>query len=152
MYLYHQGKHTRQAHVGLPEGTYEEEHGRQGFFGPVSHIYRTHPPTDWLRFEGSLRPHAYDFNTVTPPDLEDASAGRQRLLYNDDVVLWNLSVAYKFLPRDLAEIRLTLYDVLKQNDSIERNVTETYIEDTRTALLQRFALLTFTWNIRNFTL
>ena len=72
--------------------------------------------------------------------------------YNDDVVLWNLSVAYKFLPRDLAEIRLTLYDVLKQNDSIVRNVTETYIEDTRTALLQRFALLTFTWNIRNFTL
>ena len=72
--------------------------------------------------------------------------------YNDDVLLWNLSVAYKFLPRDLAEIRLTLYDVLKQNDSIVRNVTETYIEDTRTALLQRFALLTFTWNIRNFTL
>ncbi len=72
--------------------------------------------------------------------------------YNDNVLLWNLSVAYKFLPRDLAEIRLTLYDVLEQNDSIVRNVTETYIEDSRTALLQRFALLTFTWNIRNFTL
>lgn len=87
MYLYHQGKHTRQAHVGLPEGTYEEEHGRQGFFGPVSHIYRTHPPTDWIRFEGGLRPHAYDFNNITPPDHEDAAGERQRLFHNDDVVL-----------------------------------------------------------------
>ena len=70
----------------------------------------------------------------------------------DDVLLWNLSAAYKFLPNDRAEVRLTLYDVLKQNNSIVRTVTETYIEDARTNLLQRFVLLTFTWNIRNFSI
>jgi homogentisate 1,2-dioxygenase len=27
------GRVTRQAHVGLPEGTFEEEHGREAFDG-----------------------------------------------------------------------------------------------------------------------
>ena len=39
------GNYAAQAHVGLPEGTYEEEHGRDGFFGRVSHLYHAHPPT-----------------------------------------------------------------------------------------------------------
>ena len=34
---------------GLPPGTVEEEHGRSGFYGPASHLYRLHPPTDWRR-------------------------------------------------------------------------------------------------------
>ncbi len=54
-----QGKHTLQPHVHIPEGTYEEEHGRQGFFGRASHLYHRHPPTGWLRIEGPLKPHAY---------------------------------------------------------------------------------------------
>ena len=37
------GTHTRQAHVNLPEGTFEEEHGRKGFYGKVSHLYRLRP-------------------------------------------------------------------------------------------------------------
>lgn len=56
------GIHARQAHVGLPEGTFEEEHGRQGFYGKVSHLYRTHPPTGWSNIEGPLRPRSYDLN------------------------------------------------------------------------------------------
>jgi len=87
MYLYHQGKHTRQAHVDLPEGTFEEEHGRQGFFGPVSHLYRLHPPTNWSGFEGALRPHAFDFNEADPSDIRNDGGMRVRLLYNSDVAL-----------------------------------------------------------------
>ena len=87
MYLFHQGKHTRQAHVGLPEGTFEEEHGRQGFFGQVSHLYRRHAPTDWTNFEGALRPHAFDFNNAEPSDGRNERGARIRLLYNDDVAV-----------------------------------------------------------------
>ena len=72
--------------------------------------------------------------------------------YNDEFLLWNMSLGYKFLPDNAAEIRLTVFDLLKQNNSITRSVTDTYIEDTRTNLLQRYVLLTFTWNLRNFTL
>lgn len=49
MYITKQGKVTRQAHVALPAGTYEEEHGRQGFFGRASHLYHRNPPTGWMR-------------------------------------------------------------------------------------------------------
>lgn len=50
------GNVTKQAHVGVPDGTYEEEHARQGFFGRASHLFHLHPPTAWRRIEGPLRP------------------------------------------------------------------------------------------------
>jgi homogentisate 1,2-dioxygenase len=63
-----QGRHTRQAHVNLPEGTFEEEHARQGFFGRTTHLYRLHPTTAWTRIEGPLRPHSYDLNQLRAAD------------------------------------------------------------------------------------
>ncbi len=76
-----QGKFSRQPHVSVPEGTYEEEHGRQGFFGKATHLYHRHPPTGWLRIEGELKPRAY-FATRAEP-LE---AGLPEfLLENQDV-------------------------------------------------------------------
>ena len=59
MYLTSKGKVPRQAHVGIPDGLSEEEHGRDGFAGPVSHLYRNHPPTGWVRIEGPLKPRAF---------------------------------------------------------------------------------------------
>ena len=59
-----EGEATRQAHCDMPAGTYEREIGREGFFGPASQLHHRHPPTGWLRFDGPLRPHAYDLNKV----------------------------------------------------------------------------------------
>jgi homogentisate 1,2-dioxygenase len=72
MYPLKKGKTTNQAHVGLPEGTFEEEHGRKGFYGKSAHLYHAHPPTGWIRFEGKLRPHCFDLNQLKPADLNDA--------------------------------------------------------------------------------
>lgn len=55
-----EGKTSRQAHTNLPEGTYEREIGKEGFFGPAAHMYHAHMPTAWTDFEGPLRPRAYD--------------------------------------------------------------------------------------------
>jgi homogentisate 1,2-dioxygenase len=55
-----EGKTSRQAHADLPEGTYEREIGRDGFFGPATHLYHRRPPTGWVKFEGPLRPRAFD--------------------------------------------------------------------------------------------
>jgi homogentisate 1,2-dioxygenase len=54
------GRASRQAHADLPDGTYEREIGKEGFFGPATHMYHAHPPTSWERFEGPLRPRAFD--------------------------------------------------------------------------------------------
>src|SRR5512133_2717127 len=71
MYPLKKGKIASQAHVGIPEGTYEEEHGRKGFYGKSAHLYHAHPPTGWIRFEGKLRPHCFDLNALAPSDLAD---------------------------------------------------------------------------------
>jgi homogentisate 1,2-dioxygenase len=75
MFPQSKGKVARQAHVGIPEGTYEEEHGREAFAGRASHLYRTHPPTAWVRIEGPLRPKALNLNELKPEDQTDPEGG-----------------------------------------------------------------------------
>jgi homogentisate 1,2-dioxygenase len=58
------GTYSRQAHADLPEGTYEREMGKEGFFGPAAHFHHRHPPTAWTTFAGALNPHAYDLNKL----------------------------------------------------------------------------------------
>ncbi len=70
--------------------------------------------------------------------------------FNQDFLLWNAGVAYKFMKK-MAEVKLSVFDLLDQNNSIGRTVTETYIEDTRSNVLNRYFMLTFTYNIRKFT-
>ncbi|TNF28289.1 MAG: homogentisate 1,2-dioxygenase, partial [Deltaproteobacteria bacterium] len=50
------GIYTKQAHVNIPEGLYEEEHARKGFFGRVSHLYHEKPPVGWSNIDGDLKP------------------------------------------------------------------------------------------------
>lgn len=76
-----QGRYSLQPHFRVPEGTYEEEHGRRGFFGRVSHLYHRHPPTGWLRIEGDLLPRAYHATQIEGV----AHAQPRVLLQNSDV-------------------------------------------------------------------
>ncbi len=87
MYPLKKGQVAQQAHVGLPAGTYEEEHGRRGFFGKSAHLYHAHPPTGWTRFEGNLRPHCFDLNRLEPSDQKDPDGAPAAFLGNQDVVL-----------------------------------------------------------------
>ncbi len=59
-----EGRASRQAHADLPEGTFERELGKEGFYGPATQMYHTHPPTGWDSFEGPLRPRAFDTNKI----------------------------------------------------------------------------------------
>jgi hypothetical protein len=65
-------------------------------------------------------------------------------------VLWNVSIGKKLFANDRGELLLTVYDVLNQNRSQSRTVTETYIEDATTNVLKRYFMLTFTYNLRSF--
>lgn len=59
-----EGQTSVQAHCDLPEGSFEREVGRDGFFGPVSHLYHRHAPTSWSQFDGPLQPHAFNLNRL----------------------------------------------------------------------------------------
>ncbi len=84
MHQYSQGKNHTQGHKGITEGLYEEEQGRKGFFGPVSHLLKDKQPTRWIDIEGPLKPHLYD---LVPCAFELNKW--HRLFYNSDVVLYS---------------------------------------------------------------
>ena len=102
-FVFSKGKVTKQAHVAVPEGTYEEEHGRETFFGRASHLYRTHPPTAWTRIEGPLRPRAFNLNEMKPEDMAEEDGFWQLIAGNDDVRLYvsRRTQASKLLPARL---------------------------------------------------
>ncbi|MFD2522519.1 outer membrane beta-barrel protein [Emticicia soli] len=72
--------------------------------------------------------------------------------YNRSFTLWNGGLGYKFLKKQAGELRFNVFDILKQNNSISRNVSTAYVEDVRNMVLGRYYMLTFTYNLRNFRL
>ena len=70
--------------------------------------------------------------------------------YNQNFWLWNAAIGKKFLPKHAGELKLSVFDLLKQNQSIVRTITGAYIEDARSQVLQQYFLLTFTYSLRNF--
>lgn len=70
--------------------------------------------------------------------------------YLTDYTLWNAAFGMKFLKNNAAEVKLSAFDLLNQNKSVNRSVSDTYIEDSYTEVLQRYVMLTFTYNLRNF--
>jgi hypothetical protein len=69
--------------------------------------------------------------------------------YNQQYVLWNASIGKKLFPGQRGEIKVYAFDLLGQNRSISRNVTDAYYEDVQTNILQRYFMLMFTYNIRS---
>lgn len=70
--------------------------------------------------------------------------------FNQNFFLWNASLGYKFLKDKNLEVRFGVNDLLNQNTGVSRNITDTYIEDQQNLMLQRYWLLTVTYNIRHF--
>lgn len=70
--------------------------------------------------------------------------------YNQDYMLWNAYIGYKFLKSQSLELKLSVYDILNQNKTISRTITETYSEDSNTQSLKRYALLTLTYTFKHF--
>lgn len=64
--------------------------------------------------------------------------------------LWNAAIGKKFLKNNAGELKLSAFDLLKQNQSIVRTVTGSYIEDAKYKVLQQYFLLTFTYSLKNF--
>lgn len=71
--------------------------------------------------------------------------------YNQNFTLWNASIGYKFLKNNQAEINLTVFDILGQNQSIARSVSDVYIQDQSTTVLTRYFMVNFVYNLRNIT-
>ena len=67
--------------------------------------------------------------------------------FNQSIPLWTASVARQLFKKKNGEIKLSVNDILDQNESITRTVTDNYIEDINTVVLKRYFMLTFTYNL-----
>ncbi|NII24748.1 outer membrane beta-barrel protein [Pseudoflavitalea sp. X16] len=80
----------------------------------------------------------YSYNPQTAPGVRKSN------------LRWNAGINYLFLKDDKGQLKLSVYDLLNQNTSVSRTTRENYIQDNQTTVLQRYFLLTFTYNIRKF--
>ncbi|MEB2780541.1 TonB-dependent receptor [Algoriphagus sp. C2-6-M1] len=71
--------------------------------------------------------------------------------FDTSFLLMNMSIGKKLFINQRAEISLNVYDLFGQNNNIRRNISEIYIEDRQSNVLQRYVMLTFTYNLRNFS-
>jgi hypothetical protein len=69
---------------------------------------------------------------------------------NQKFGLWNAAIGRKFLAKNAGELKLSVYDLLKQNQSIIRTADENRIQDTQNLVLQQYFMLTFTYSLKNF--
>ncbi|RYY61820.1 MAG: TonB-dependent receptor [Chitinophagaceae bacterium] len=70
--------------------------------------------------------------------------------FNQNFWLWNMGAGKKFLANRRAELKLSVFDLLGENQSITRTLENTEIRDERNTVLQRYFMLTFTYNLKNF--
>jgi hypothetical protein len=64
-----------------------------------------------------------------------------------DFAMLNASLGKQFGKNKRTELKLSMYDLLQQNQSFNRNITENYIEDVSNTVLGRFFMLSLTYNL-----
>jgi hypothetical protein len=62
----------------------------------------------------------------------------------------NVGIGKKIFKNQRGEITLAINDLLNQNSNINRNAYENFVQDVVTNSIQRFVMLSFTYNLRNF--
>jgi len=81
---------------------------------------------------------SYNYNSQIDPSL------------NQHIFLLGSSLAYKFLKNKQLEAKITIFDILNQNQNISRSVSNTSVTDTRINAMNRYGLFTMTYNFKKF--
>ncbi|MDR7131395.1 hypothetical protein J2X69_003759 [Algoriphagus sp. 4150] len=94
----------------------------------------------WIVWEGLI--YRVDVNHQLNSGLSEG--------FDANVLLMNMSIGKKVFGNQRGEISLNAYDLLGQNRSVYRNVTDAFVEDGQNNVMQRYFMLSFSYNIRRF--
>lgn len=108
----------------------------QNFYVQESNIRLYYSPNNGKLFVG---------NTVNNMLYSGLSEG-----FDQSVWLWNIEGGFRFAKNNKAELKVMIFDLLNQNNSISRTVSDVAITDVFTNVLTRYGMLTFTYIIGNF--
>ena len=70
--------------------------------------------------------------------------------YNASVPLLSPGIAKQLFKKKDGELRLSVFDLLNQNAAVTRTVSTNQVVDSRSNVLSRYVMLTFTYNLNNF--
>ncbi|MBA3901332.1 MAG: hypothetical protein H0X62_14185 [Bacteroidetes bacterium] len=70
--------------------------------------------------------------------------------FNQNYLLWNSAVSYRFLKSKSLELKISVFDIANQNNNINRNFSEIYVEDSKTDILKRYTMVSVIYNFRSF--
>lgn len=70
--------------------------------------------------------------------------------FNRSYTLASAAIGLKLFEKDRGEIRLTINDIFNENTSVQRSVTDSYYEDSRSSVLGQYFILSFMYNLSNF--
>lgn len=65
-------------------------------------------------------------------------------------LLWNMSFGKALFKNQQGDLRLFIYDILKDNKSISQNYSDTYFEERKSLTLDRYFMLIFNYKIKNY--
>jgi hypothetical protein len=86
-------------------------------------------------------------NTVYSTDFDYYISSGRAEGFNQNLPLWNASIAQLLFKKKNGELKLSVHDILNQNQSVTRSVTQNYILDSKTTVLKRYFMLSFTYNL-----
>lgn len=69
--------------------------------------------------------------------------------FKRDFYFWNTSLGYSFFNKQLTA-KVKVYDVLNQNQSVRRTITNTYFEDREDLILKRYVMFSLTMKLNKF--
>ncbi|HSF56411.1 MAG TPA: outer membrane beta-barrel protein [Algoriphagus sp.] len=96
---------------------------------------------NWIMFAGII--YRLDLNHQINSGLSEG--------FDNNFSLINMSLGKKIFKNQRGEVSMMVYDLLGQNANVRRNITETYIEDIQTNVLQQYFMVSFTYNLRRFS-
>ena len=86
-------------------------------------------------------------NFYLSTDFTYTISSRRSEGFNAKVPLWNAAFSKLFLKYNRGEMKISVHDLLNENQAIVRTTNSNYIEDQSNRVLKRFFLLSFTYSL-----
>ncbi|WP_159479050.1 TonB-dependent receptor [Chryseobacterium sp. 18068] len=96
-----------------------------------------------------LTNYAFKSKLVFGNDFEYNTTSNIAPGFKRDFYFWNTSLGYSFFNKQLTA-KVKVYDVLNQNQSVRRTITNTYFEDREDLILKRYIMFSLTMKFNKF--